>query len=232
MMDTRNDINGSTWKDLYDLERKRLSMLWKAFEDAERRVQELESRLTDLSEAPIAPPARTATVATVPEIVEVVRPMATLTDGNGGGERTEMEPQTRFPVKLMKTGDLPGIKATEVEKLRTYGINVTDEMLHADLDRLAEASGVDRQRLQRFRDLSEVIGVKGIGPVWGERLVDAGINDIRHLAKLTPEELSRTLLRSYEKQGLGEKRMLVLQRTLPARAGQLIAASKRDARNL
>lgn len=202
----RIESRETDYRTLYEESQKRLAMLWKAFEDAEARIAELE----------------------------------VLTEGNGGGvpvvEEVEvekpLEAQPRYPVGIYKMSKVPGIGKADLERLRTYGINLTDELLHADLAKLAEATGITQEKLQHWRDVSELMAINGIGPSWAARLVEAGITDIKQLAEHSPEELSALLLKSYEKEGLSEQRMLVLQRTLPARSKKLINAAKKAAQVL
>jgi predicted flap endonuclease-1-like 5' DNA nuclease len=188
-----------TYQELYEETRRRLGMLWKAFEDAEARIAELEAQVTRL------PDVVTTTVVKEPEL----------------------EPVERYPVKLAKLTRIPGLGKQDADRLREYGVNVTDELLYADLEKLSHATGIAPEKLTRWRDVCELMAVPGIGPKWAGQLVDAGVTSERQLAKLTPEELEATLMASYEAQGLSAKKRQLLQRTLPSRCKRLTKAAKR-----
>lgn len=213
----RNDAR--SWQARHDTERRRLAMLWKAFLEAEARIASLEAQLAQRG---------------VPVVTEVVAPPTTRVVEKVIEVPTEepLHPEPRYPVAQDKVAKLPGITAGEIEKLRTYGINLTDALLHADLDKLTEATGITRDRLQRLRDISELIALNGIGPTWAARLVDADITSIPQLAKLEHEELESILLKSYEKQGASEEKMVLFRRTLPARCKTLVTAARKAAKQL
>jgi predicted flap endonuclease-1-like 5' DNA nuclease len=206
------------WKSRHDATRKRLAMLWKAFEDAEARITLLEAELA----------SRT------PEVVEFTRAHT----AQPAIETVEVEvepplqPQPRYPVAADKINKLPGVSKADADKLQTYGVNLTDELLHADLKRLSDASGIALDKLERWRDICELVAINGIGPSWATRLVDADVRSIKALAEMTPEQLERVLEKSYEKQGASEEKMELFRRTLPARTRDLVAAAKKAAKAL
>jgi predicted flap endonuclease-1-like 5' DNA nuclease len=200
-----------TWKELYQQERRRLAMLWKAFEDAEARIASLERQLAERAPQVIEVPSREPAEAPAEE---------------------GLQPQPRYPIAVDKLAKVPGIGKGDLEKLRTYGVNLTDQLLHADLPRLAEATGIPPERLQTWRDTCELIALKGLGPTWAARLVDAGVTSIPQLAAMTPEELQDVLLKGYEQQGASEDKMVLMRRTLPSRCRALVEAARKAARAL
>lgn len=208
------------WRARHDETRKRLAMLWKAFEDAEARVAELEARLVQFTPVveDVAAPGRQKIV-----YEEVIKEVPA---------DEPMLPQPRFPVAVDKLAKIPGITKGDVEKLRTYGINLSDELLHADLSKLSDATGIGLDKLQRWREICELIALKGIGPTWAVRLVDAGVHSIKELGSLRPEDLEKLLLKSYEKQGASEEKMVLFRRTLPSRSKKLVAAAQKAAKSL
>jgi predicted flap endonuclease-1-like 5' DNA nuclease len=226
--ETVNDAN--LWRARYEDERKRLAMLWKAFQDAERRIEELERQLAERTTeveahepAPAAEPAPATAEEARPQEPPIVVEV----------EREEpLREQPQYPVGMYKIERVPGITSTELNSLREFGINLTDELLHTDLEKLGTATGIEREKLQRWRDVSEIMAINGIGPKWAVALVDAGVTSITQLASLTAEELERDLWASYERKGLDAKQRTLLKRTLPARSKKLIAAARKAAERL
>lgn len=209
------------WRSRYEDERRKLAMLWKAFEDLEARLAALEDRR---SPAPATVVRVTPPAAEAPKVIEVVREVPAPEQG--------LQPVPRYPVGLYKLARVPGIATAEVEQLRNYGINLTDELLHADLDKLAEATGLAKERLQRYRDICELMAINGIGAKWAEELVDAEVTTIKQLAGLSGEELYRLLMARHTAKGTPEKERVLMERTLPARAKKLVNAAKKAAKSL
>lgn len=206
-----------SWSAMLDDERRRLALLWNAFEEAETRVHELETILEHTRQLQARPPEPAVVVRTIERPIEVEAPL---------------RPEPRYPVDMFRVAKLPGMTAAEAERLRTYGVNLSDEFLHVDLDRLAQATGIPRDRLQRFRDVCEVLALNGVGPVWAERLVDAGVTTIKAIAALEPGQLQALLLRAYEARGGKPQGRVLLRRTLPARCQRLVAAARTAERSL
>lgn len=223
-----NGQGGAAAEAQLEAERRRLALLWNAFEEAETRVTELEVLLerqrlaAETAQAP-APPAPPAPPQVIVRTVE--RPVEVEVEA-------PLRPEPRYPVDVFRVAHLPGMTAAEAEALRTYGVNLSDAFLHIDLDKLTEATGIARDRLQRFRDICEVLALHGVGPVWAERLVDAGITTIKAIAAMEPAQLQRMLLRSYEARGGKARGRVLLQRTLPARCQRLVAVARAAERQL
>lgn len=204
------------WRARFEDERRKLAMLWKAFEDAEARLATLEleggaKRTTTFSEVP------------KPEVVEVVR---TVPADEG------LQPVPKYPVGVYKVNKVPGVTAADAEKLRTYGINLSDELLHADLDKLADATGIDKGKIEYWRDMSELMAINGIGPTWAKQLVDADVRNIQQLSEMSAEELTETLIKSAQRQGADEGKITLLRRTLPSRTKKLVTAARSAAKSL
>lgn len=173
--------------------------------------------------------------ARVEDIARAVRELPVeREDGNGHKRRAARRGrEPRYPVAAYNIREVHGIGPREVRALRDHGVNLTDTLLHTDIDELADATGIARERLQRFSDMAELMSIDGIGPELSERLVDAGITSINGLAELSGEDLRETLLASYEDHGPDNKE--IVSRSLTANAEALVrrarAASMRlDAR--
>lgn len=131
-----------------------------------------------------------------------------------------LEERPRYPVAKYNVDEIPTLGASQARELGAYGVNLTDTLLHTDLDRLAEATGIDRERLRTWQETAELMSLDGLGPALSSRLVSVGISSIEELARLDPDELSDMLLETYE--GETDADNEVLTRTLPRRSEKII----------
>lgn len=52
---------------------------------------------------------------------------------------------------------IPGVGLGAVRKLRTAGVTTIGDLLEADLDQVAEETGIDRPKLQRWREIADLM---------------------------------------------------------------------------
>ncbi len=131
-----------------------------------------------------------------------------------------------YPVAKYEVTEIPGLGASDARKMRRYGVNLTDTLLHTDIESLAEATGLDQDDLRRWRATAELMAIDGIGPKLSARLVDAGIQSIDELARLTPDELSSILEEAATGDGEGEQ---IFARSLPRRTEKIIDRAQQAA---
>lgn len=140
-----------------------------------------------------------------------------------------IEERPRYPVAKYEIEEIPSVGAAASRKLGAVGVNLTDTLLHTDLDRLAEATGIDREQLGDWRATAELMSLDGMGPELSARLVSVGVTRIDELARLDPDELSDLLLETYDDE---ESDSEVLTRTLPRRSEKIIDRARSAAMRL
>lgn len=204
------------WKRRYQEERERLGKLWVAYKDLEARFEarpagsppDPGARTPDATpDAPAGDPAGAKTVPT--RIVDA----------------TQARP-IRLPAGLYRMNQVPGLPARHLKGLADAGIHLTDELVRADLAGLSDTTGIPRDRLERHRAVCELMGLSGVGGKWATLLVDAGVTGIHDLSDQDAAAVTALMLRSYERQGMGDKRRIVLERTLPARVEKLVQQAR------
>lgn len=140
-----------------------------------------------------------------------------------------IEERPRYPVAKYEIEEIPSVGAAASRKLGAVGVNLTDTLLHTDLGRLAEATGIDRDQLDDWRATAELMSLDGMGPELSARLVSVGVTRIEELARLDPDELSDLLLETYDDE---ESDSEVLTRTLPRRSEKIIDRARSAAMRL
>jgi hypothetical protein len=83
---------------------------------------------------------------------------------------------------------LRGVTPLELERLRTLGIDDTNELLAqaptaAAEQKLAKAAGVDPSRLRELVNRADLVRVHGVGPVLADAFDQVGVNGARELAR-------------------------------------------------
>ncbi len=148
--------------------------------------------------------------------------------GSGGIDR-EVKRRPLYPVAKYEVTEIPDVSASEARQLRRYGVNLTDTLLHTDIESLAASTGIDEERLERWRATAELMAIDGIGAKLSARLVDAGIASIDELARLTPDELSGIL---EEAASSAEDGQQIFARSLPQRTEKIIDQAQQAAMRL
>lgn len=155
-----------------------------------------------------------------------IRAHSSGTDGGNGDptrwRRVGSEPS--YPIAAYRIEKIHGMSKDAAETLHRHGVNLSDALLHTDLDALAASTGLDREDLQRWRDTAELMSIDGIGPELGVRLVEQDVRSIGQLAALQPDELSRLVRRSYEEEGREEPG--ILARAMPSNAKSILANAR------
>jgi len=124
---------------------------------------------------------------------------------------------------------IEGIGPRLAETLKREGIGSVEKLLEAGRTRvsrtkLANATGIDEDRLLRFINHADLMRVKGIGGEYAELLEAAGVDTVVELAQRNADRLHQKLVTVNEEQSL--------VRTLPAasRVQQWIKQAKKLAR--
>ena len=124
---------------------------------------------------------------------------------------------------------IEGIGPRLAEALKDQGIGSVEKLLDTGRTRvsrtkLANATGIDEDRLLRFVNHADLMRVKGIGGEYAELLEAAGVDSVVELAQRNADRLHRQLVE------VNEKKSLV--RALPAasRVRQWIDQAKQLAR--
>lgn len=124
---------------------------------------------------------------------------------------------------------IEGIGPQLANTLKDHGVGSVEKLLEAGRTRvkrmkLAEATGIDEDRLLRFVNHADLMRVKGIGGEYAELLEAAGVDTVVELAQRNADRLHQQLGE------VNEKKSLV--RALPAasRVQQWIKQAKELAR--
>lgn len=108
-------------------------------------------------------------------------------------DRTPSPPRRVAPEgpfgQVYEVEKIEGIGPEYTEKLLKLGIEDTRALWQANPRELTEAIDVSRKRVDRWRSMSELMAISGIGPQYAELLTRSGIGSIEDLADADPEEL-------------------------------------------
>jgi predicted flap endonuclease-1-like 5' DNA nuclease len=85
--------------------------------------------------------------------------------------------------------ELEGVRRPEARRLRAVGIHHTGQLLAVDADDVSRRTGIEAGRLRVWQSMADLVRVNGIGPQFAALLYQAGVHDVAHLAKETPESL-------------------------------------------
>jgi predicted flap endonuclease-1-like 5' DNA nuclease len=93
-----------------------------------------------------------------------------------------------------KIEDVEGIGPVYGEKLRSAGVNSTDQLLEKGCDKkgrseLAEATGLDVFLILTWVNMADLFRVKGIGGEYAELLKKSGVDTVKELRNRNPENL-------------------------------------------
>lgn len=113
--------------------------------------------------------------------------------------RIRKYPEMNWDVKALE-----GINEVESRILHRYGVKTIDDLLHANVKKLAKQTGIDSKDLWHWRDAAELVSVEGIDPVQAEILAGTGINCIYELSVRSPKLVMRRYNRIARKLGFPE----------------------------
>ncbi len=97
-----------------------------------------------------------------------------------------------------KITDIEGIGREYGEKLKSLGIQTTDDLLRHSADErsirtLAEKSGVSEKLFEKWTKMSRLMRVNGIGPQYSELLFIAGVDTVEKLREQPVDGLVKKL---------------------------------------
>lgn len=87
--------------------------------------------------------------------------------------------------------DLEGIGPTYGARLREAGVHTTARLAYEDAGKLAEKIQVPRGTVEAWKQMAELVKVKGIGPQYAEALVRAGVGGIAELKRRSPARMAQ-----------------------------------------
>jgi predicted flap endonuclease-1-like 5' DNA nuclease len=107
----------------------------------------------------------------------------------------------------MMLNKLYGMDDNAEARLKAYGIKYTDDLLAAcdsanDVEKLAAATGVDRNQLTTIYHRADLERIRGIGDAYIVLLEEVGVHSAQDLAALKPEELRDRLNKVNEEKKL------------------------------
>lgn len=96
---------------------------------------------------------------------------------------------------MAKLTDIEGIGASFEQKLKEAGVGSVEALLERGATRsgrteLAEASGIDASRVQRFVNHADLFRIKGVGGEFAELLEAAGVDSVPELAQRSAANLA------------------------------------------
>lgn len=89
--------------------------------------------------------------------------------------------------------DLEGIGPTYGARLREAGVHTTARLTYEDSGKLAERIQVPRLTVEAWKQMAELVKVKGIGPQYAEALVRAGVGGIAELKRRSPAKMAQQI---------------------------------------
>lgn len=107
----------------------------------------------------------------------------------------------------MMLNKLYGMDDDAEARLKAYGIKYTDDLLAAcnvmnGIERLALATGVDREHLTIIHQRADLERIRGIGDAYLVLLEESGVRNARELALIKPEDLRDRLNKVNEEKQL------------------------------
>jgi len=124
---------------------------------------------------------------------------------NGDAEEVvepEPTPTTGYEGKTYDLIDVEGIGGTYATRLAAIGIKTTDDLLAADAAKVAEAAQVSPSVVEKWREMAELMQVKGIGKQFAELLMRSGVGSIDELKKQKPGPLLRLVNKTQTEVGV------------------------------
>lgn len=93
---------------------------------------------------------------------------------------------------------IEGIGPVYASRLATAGIATTEDMLDLCTDPdgrrdVAEATGIDLDRILKWANLADLMRIAGIGPQFSELLEAAGVDTVKELRNRNAESLATAL---------------------------------------
>ncbi len=94
--------------------------------------------------------------------------------------------------------DIQGIGADFAEKLKTFGVQNTDDLLKHTADEkslktMAEKTGITEKLLQKWSAMAGLMRVNGIGPQFAELLYFSGVDTVEKLREQPADGLLRKM---------------------------------------
>lgn len=105
------------------------------------------------------------------------------------GEKAEFAPaeeRKKVPFAERKVIDIEGIGPTYEAQLRPHGITLMDHLLAADVDALAEKTGLSKTLLSTWKAMADLDRLNTVNNQYAELLVRAGITTVAQLASTEP----------------------------------------------
>ncbi|MGH7723993.1 MAG: DUF4332 domain-containing protein [Candidatus Eiseniibacteriota bacterium] len=101
-------------------------------------------------------------------------------------------------IRNLYANDFQGMSNEVFEKLRTFGIQTTDELIAKLNDPnvrrdVAQKTGVNEPELIKWTKMADLMRVSGVSKQYGELLFAAGVTSLEQLRGHKPEDLVRTL---------------------------------------
>lgn len=98
-----------------------------------------------------------------------------------------------YPGDNHEVEDLEGIGPTYGQRLRDAGVHTTARLAYEDAGKLATAIQVPRGTVEAWKQMAELVKVKGIGPQYAEALVRAGVTGIAELKRRSPARMAEQI---------------------------------------
>ncbi len=106
-------------------------------------------------------------------------------------KRAPRKPHSDFPGDDHLVIDLEGIGPVYAKRLQKQGVYTTSRLAFEKPGNLAKRIKAPRKLVKNWRNMAELIKVKGIGKQYAEVLVRAGVKGIDDLKQREPEALSK-----------------------------------------
>ncbi len=130
------------------------------------------------------------------------------------------------PVTTARIADLPGATPFEVDALRRIGLNVCDPLQYVEVPSLAAATGIPVERLERLRELGEILSLEGMEPTWAAALCARGVRSLDDLAS-APVPFLQSIFAEAEPPGWESVEGIeALRRILPELAADFAASAR------
>jgi predicted flap endonuclease-1-like 5' DNA nuclease len=108
---------------------------------------------------------------------------------------------------MAKIIDIEGIGPTYAEKLKSMGINTTEELLDKcgtkkGRVKASEKTGISEKLILEWVNHADLFRIKGVGEEFSDLLEEAGVDTVVELAQRNPDNLHAKLLEVNEAKNL------------------------------